>query len=131
MFDKAFSRAQGFDMSPNKGARRLPIVYIRNNTEESIENIHFSFDDVNLIGSEVKKVKTNTTKNVSLYLTYRQKDQLKTENYDLIMHHMDKNKYLVCEGYGACHINSILVEIMKVYNDGTLGIRIDEKYSNV
>jgi hypothetical protein len=81
-----------------------------------------------LIGSEIKKVKPNTTKNVSLYLTYRQRDQLEREDYDLIMNHGKENKYTISESYGAEHIRDILVEIMKVYNDGSLGIKIEENY---
>lgn len=128
MFGKFINGSQGIDRGPNKGLNRLPIVYVRNNTEENIENISFSFDNVVLIGSEIKKVKPNMTKNVSLYLTYRQRDQLEREDYDLIMNHGKENKYTISEAYGAEHIRDILIEIMKVYNDGSLGIKIEENY---
>lgn len=109
----------------------LPIVYLRNSTKENIENIYFSFDNIELMGSKVKRVKSDKTKNISLYLSDRQKFQLKSENYDLIMHHGNNNQYVVCECYGASPISRILVEIMCVYNDGTLGLKIEENYSPI
>lgn len=44
------------------------------------------------------------------------------------MNHGKENKYTISESYGAEHIRDILVEIMKVYNDGSLGIKIEENY---
>lgn len=128
MFGKFINGSQGIDRGPNKGANRLPIVYVMNNTEESIENLYFSFDNVELIGSDIKKIKPNTTKNVSLYLTYRQRELLQRDDYDLIMHHKGKSQNIISEAYGAAHIRDILVEIMKVYDDGTLGIKVEENY---
>lgn len=109
----------------------LPIVYIRNNTSEVIEDIYFSFDSIELMGSRAKKIKPSTTKNISLYLTDRQKFQLEREDYDLVMHHENKNKYIIVECYGMSQSLNILVEIMTIYKDGTLGIKVDEKFSRI
>ena len=109
----------------------LPIVYIRNNTSQIIEDIYFSFDDIELMGSKAKKIKPNNTKNISIYLADRQKFQLAREDYDLVMHHRNENKYVVVECYGISPSLNILVEIMTVYKDGTLGIKVDEKFSRI
>lgn len=112
-------------------AQVLPIVYIRNNTTEMIEDIYFSFDSTELMGSKAKKIKPNTTKNISLYLADRQKLQLEREDYDLVMYHGNKNKYVIVECYGISPSLNILVEIMTIYKDGTLGIKVDEKFSRI
>ncbi|MGE8205502.1 hypothetical protein ACQKP0_13150 [Heyndrickxia sp. NPDC080065] len=109
------------------GIQILPVVYVDNLTNQTIENLGFTFEGIQGKLPTIKKIKSGERKSVSiynkgylgkrmLYLTYVNKKVRITENQEIFAELTDS------------FVGNILVEIKGIKKDGRFEVNINNNF---
>lgn len=110
-------------------------VYVDNKTNETIENLKFTFHGEKTEDSFIEKLdaKTDDSKFTRKIIHLRNKNMMGLKPY--IMYHQGKNnikhEYVIIDKLNYKYSNTTRVEILKVKDDGSFEIKIDLDFDDM